>query len=280
MHTKPELLEALQAHRIRLTKRLGQTYLIDPRASVRLLEVCGLSSDDRVVEIGAGLGALTLPLAERVRQVAAIEVDPRVSEVLRTRVSGFSHVQVHCEDVLTVDWSRYHGWKVIGMIPYHITSLILVALSEATPHLADIWLGMQREVAQRLSATPSTKAYGRLTVLAQYRWQVKIAAPIPRHQFFPVPKVDSCWVHCAPRTVPLPVENEALFFAVVKAAFAQRRKTLQNCLRELEPPTLASGLSAGQAAAALERAGLAPAVRGEQLSLDDFTRLSNAIHHR
>ncbi len=273
MHTRSELRELLQAHRLRLTKRLGQTYLVDARIASRLLGACRFSSDDRVVEIGAGLGALTLPLAHMVRQVVALEVDAGICEVLRARVSALPQVEVRCEDVLTVDWSLYAGWQVIGMIPYHITSPILVALSEATAHLADIWLGMQREVARRLSAAPGTKAYGRLTVLAQYRWEVKELVRIPRQHFFPVPAVESSWVRLSPRATPVAVDDEALFFAVVKAAFSQRRKTLQNCLGELEQPAL----DRSQVTAALERAGLEPRIRGEQLSLDAFARLSNSI---
>ena len=189
------------------------------------------------------------------------------------RLGALPQAQVRCEDVLAVDWSRYAGWKVVGMIPYHITSPILVALSEMARHLSEIWLGIQREVAQRLCARPGTKAYGRLTVLAQYRWQVKEFVRISRRNFFPVPKVDSCWVRLSPRAPLLPAEEEALFFAVVKAAFSQRRKTLHNCLRELEYPVL----TRPQAAAAIERAGLAPSVRGEALSLDAFARLSKSL---
>ena len=272
-HTKTELLELLQAHGIHLKKRLGQTYLIDPRLAARLIAECRFSPEDRVVEIGAGLGALTLSLAHAVRSVVALDVDPLVCEALRLRVGARPQVDVRCEDVLAVDWSRYTGWKVVGMIPYQITSPILVALSEASRHLAEIWLGVQREVAQRLSAQPGTKAYGRLTVLAQYRWIVKSQARIPRHRFFPIPKVDSCWVQLSPRAPLLPVEEERLFFAVVKAAFSQRRKTLQNCLLELEEPALDRPL----AAAAIERAGLVPSVRGETLSLDAFARLSKSL---
>jgi len=193
MHTKTELLELLQTHHIRLTKRLGQSYLVNPQTTARLVELCQFSATDRVVEIGAGLGALTVPLAQAVRQVVALEVDEQVTEVLRTRVAAYPGVEVQCQDVLTVDWARYAGWKVAGMIPYHITSPILVALSEMKK-LGGIWLGVQREVAQRLAASPGTKAYGRLTVLAQYRWNVSVLATISRQQFFPIPKVE-LWHH-------------------------------------------------------------------------------------
>ncbi len=276
MHTKTELLELLRGQGIRLTKRLGQTYLVNPSLASRLISECHFTPEDRVVDIGAGLGALTIPLAETVREVVALDVDPAVCDTLRQRLASKPHVQVRCEDVLTVDWSRYAGWKVVGMIPYHITSPILVALSEGSHHLAGIWLGMQREVAQRLSAQPGTKAYGRLTVLAQYRWDVKELVRIGRQHFFPVPKVESCWVRLSARATPVAVEDEALFFAVVKAAFSQRRKTLRNCLRELEHPTL----DGDQVAAVLERAGLPPLVRGETLSLTSFAHLSNSIMTR
>jgi len=274
MHTKSELLELLRAHRIRLQKRLGQHYLIDPRLTTQLVNTCELSAHDRVVEIGAGLGALTDLLAARANQVLAVEVDHAICELLKVRMKELPNVQVLCQDILGFSWERVSGSKVVGTIPYHITSPILVSLCEQSTTIAEVWLGLQREVASRLQATPGTKAYGRLTILVQYRFEVEAIMRIPRSAFFPQPQVDSVWVRLAPRPSPaVVVRDERLFFEVVKVAFSQRRKTLLNCLVTLTRPRL----DRDGAASVIRQAGLLPRVRGEELSLESFARLADAV---
>jgi len=274
MHTKSELLELLRAHRIRLQKRLGQHYLIDPRLTTQLVNTCELSAHDRVVEIGAGLGALTDLLAARANQVLAVEVDHAICELLKVRMKELPNVQVLCQDILGFSWERVSGSKVVGTIPYHITSPILVSLCEQSTTIAEVWLGLQREVASRLQAKPGTKAYGRLTILVQYRFEVEAIMRIPRSAFFPQPQVDSVWVRLAPRPSPaVVVRDERLFFEVVKVAFSQRRKTLLNCLVTLTRPRL----DRDGAASVIRQAGLLPRVRGEELSLESFARLADAV---
>ncbi len=274
MHTKTELLDLLQANRLTLKKRLGQHYLIDPHTTRRLVSSCELSPEDTVVEIGAGLGALTNALADAVRAVVAVELDPGICALLSSRLAGYSNVRVVCEDILSFAWSAYPGAKVVGAIPYQITSPILVSLCEHTPQVASVWLGMQQEVATRLTARPGTKAFGRLTVLVQYRFVVEQLMRIPKAAFFPQPKVDSAWVRLTPRRSPaVAVRDESVFFAVVRAAFGQRRKTLLNCLRHVTGP----GLSREAAVEALRAADLPPAVRGEELSLEAFARLADIL---
>lgn len=274
MQTSTELRELLRAHRLRLTKPLGQNFLVDARAAARLLAACDLTPRDTVVEIGAGLGALTGLLAEAAGRVIAVEVDRKISALLKDRFAQRSNVEVAAQDILAFPWERYAGSKVVGMIPYRITSPILVNLCEHADHLRGVWLGMQREVAQRLAARPATKAYGRLTILVQRRFDVKELHRIPRSAFFPQPNVDSSWIRLTPRRSPeVAVDDERLFFAVVQAAFSQRRKTLANCLAR------AGGLRLGRdgATEALARAGLPARVRGEELSLEQFAALSRAI---
>jgi len=274
MHTKSELLELLRANGLRLRKGLGQNYLVDPRITARLIERCELLSTDTVIEIGAGLGALTAPLAQRVQRVLAIEIDRSMAALLTSRMATRPNVQVLCHDVLVFEWSRYPAAKVVGAIPYQITSPILVKLCEHPSPLAAMWLGMQREVAQRLTARPGTKAYGRLTILVQYRFDTTQLMTIPRTAFFPQPRVDSAWVRLLPRRAPVvAVTDERLFLEVVRAAFSQRRKTLLNSLGQLKTPQLTKP----EAAELLHRAGLPPRVRGEELSVETFAKLANIL---
>lgn len=274
MHTKRELLELLREHGLRLTKRRGQHYLTDPRLAARVVDACELTSDDTVIEIGAGLGALTDLLAAKAKRVVAVEVDRAICEILRERVAHLGNAQVLCEDILAFRWDRYRGSKVVGAIPYHITSPILVELCKHAAEVSGAWLGLQREVADRLNATPGTKAYGRLTILIQRHFVTTPLLRMPRGAFFPQPEVDSVWVQLVPRpSRAVSVSDERLFVDVVRAAFGQRRKTLVNCLTTLERPRL----DRAQAAAAIREAGLTGAVRGEELSLEAFARLANVL---
>lgn len=272
MHTKAELLTLLRAGGIRLSKRLGQHYLVDPNICRKLVGLCELSLDDTVVEIGAGLGALTDLLAARAKRVVAVEVDRAVSESLRRRLAHLANVQTLCRDILEFSWTQYRGSKVVGAIPYHITSPILVSLCEQASDIPMAWLGIQHEVAQRLCAAPGSKAYGRLTVLVQYRFAVSRLARIPRRAFFPQPEVDSAWVRFTPWGAPrVTLRDERFFFEIVKAAFGHRRKTLTNCLE-------AAGLIRRAEAEALLRAlRLPPSVRGEALSIEQFAALAEAM---
>lgn len=278
MHTKSELLEILRANHLRLKKRLGQHYLVDPRVVERLLRCCGITAEDTVVEIGAGLGALTEGLADAAKHVLAVELDPVICELLKTRLLARSNVHVACQDILTFAWAEASVTKAVGAIPYQITSPLLLTLCEQAVSInsafAEAWLGLQQEVAQRLDAKPGTKAYGRLTILVQYHFDVKRVMAIPRRAFFPQPNVDSSWIRLTTRPHPaVAVHDESLFFDVVRAAFAQRRKTLLNGLRQLSRISL----EREEAMSVLDRAGLSQNIRGEELSLEAFARLANAV---
>ncbi|MDP3703796.1 MAG: 16S rRNA (adenine(1518)-N(6)/adenine(1519)-N(6))-dimethyltransferase RsmA, partial [Candidatus Omnitrophota bacterium] len=274
MLTAAALKTFLRTHDVRLRKRLGQHHLVDARLVQRLVDRFNLSPRDTVVEIGAGLGALTEPMAERVARVIAVDVDRKICALLRERLAQYSNVTVVCEDILEFSWKAHEGSMVVGAIPYHITSTILVALSEHRRVIREAWLILQEEVARRLTASPGTKAYSRLSVLGQYGWDIERVMAIPRSAFFPQPEVDSACLHFRPRLRPaVAVEDELLLFEVVKAAFAHRRKTLVNCLSAHTPRLM----SRGQAEALLREVGLPVAVRGEQLSLNEFASLANAL---
>ena len=274
MLTAAELKAFLRTHDVRLTKRLGQHHLVDAPLARRLIEHIHLSPNETVVEIGAGLGALTELLAAQAGRVIAVELDRKICELLRVRLSACSNVSVLCEDILTFSWAAHQRSVVVGAIPYHITSPIIASLSDNRRAIREAWLILQAEVADRLTAKPGTKAYGRLSVLGQYGWNIETVMSIPRSAFFPQPEVDSACLRLQPRSQPpVAVVNEPLMFEVVKAAFSHRRKTLVNCLSAHEPRLM----DRAQAEALLGEVGLPIAVRGEQLSLDQFAQLTSAL---
>lgn len=274
MLTPTELAALLRAHRLRLTKRLGQHHLIDRAAIRRFVEACELSREETVVEIGAGLGALTEPLAEAAGRVVAVEVDRGLCPLLAQRMASQPNVAVDCRDILTLPDARLQDAVVAGAIPYHITSPILVWLAERRQLVRRVILLIQQEVARRLTAVPGTADYGRLSVLAQYGWQVCELFAVSRAAFFPQPDVDSACVRLTVRPQPVvAAEHEAFFFEVVKAAFSQRRKTLVNCLTG----TLAGKWTRQEVESVLIRLGHPPSVRGETLSLEQFAALTHGL---
>lgn len=272
MLTASELKSLLREHRLALTKRLGQHHLIDAGIIERFVDLCELSRQDTVVEIGAGLGALTQPLARRAGRVIAVEVDRRISTLLAQRLAGLRNVEVICQDMLEFPWQQWESVVVVGAIPYSITSPILVSLCEQRARIRRALLLMQREVAQRLLASPGTKAYGRLGLLAQYCWRVSRAINVPRSAFFPQPDVDSTGLRLVARTDPaVAVDDEPALFRLIHAAFAHRRQSLVKCLSRYG----SGGLDRSEVAQILHRVGVSATIRGEALSLEQFALLSN-----
>ena len=278
MLTALQLKALLQAQGLRLTKRLGQHHLIDPRVIAKIVETCEPLDGATVVEIGPGLGALTERLAGRARRVVAVEVDRGIAALLGLRLRALAHVEVRCEDILQFSWEPFRHALVVGAIPYHITSPILASLFDARGSIDRAVLVIQEEVAQRLAARPGTKAYGRLSVLVQYGWEVALRLGVPRGAFFPPPAVESRCVELRSRPRPaVAVASEPVFFEVVKAAFSQRRKTLANALANLPE---GRRLPRAELQALLASAGLPGSVRGETLSLETFAALANALAFR
>ena len=273
MLSAAELKSVLRARGLRLTKRLGQHHLIDARSIERVADAAGLARTERVVEIGAGLGALTEALARRACRVVAVEVDTGICAVLAERMAAYANVTVACRDILTYRPEELREAVVVGAIPYHITSDVLVWLCEARGQVRRAVLVVQREVGRRLAASPGSKAYGRLSLLAQYSWQVRELFAIGRHAFFPEPEVDSVCLSLTPVTAVAAAADEALLFAVIKAAFGQRRKTLANSLSA--DPALAIPRAAAEAV--VRSLGWSGSVRGETLTLAEFVRLTDAL---
>lgn len=274
----------LKAWNLHPKKQLGQNFLAQPATAAMIVSRAALSPEDIVLEIGPGLGALTIPAAGAARFLYAVETDAAMLERLvpELAVHDIRNVRLIKEDILRFDIPeliRAEGISrrivVMGNLPYHISSQIVVRLVEARGFISRAVLMFQREMAQRLMAGPGGKDYGRLSVMTGYCAETRSLAVIGAAQFFPRPKVDSEIVEIRFRDRPeIPAEDERFLFATVKAAFGQRRKTLRNSLSG------GLGISAGAAEQALEEAGIDPIRRAETLSVGEFVALSHALKPR
>jgi len=255
-------------------RRFGQHFLVDPNIQRKILACLDLSVRDVVLEIGPGDGALTRPVMERVRRVVAVEVDRGRAAALQASLPKRCRTTVLCQDILKTDLKeiarRFRAGRIVvlGNIPYNITSAILEFLCAASPIVKTAYLTVQKEVAGRLSAPPGTKAYGSLTCFVRHHFAVKALFYIRPGSFRPAPHVTSTFM----RLTPLDrrrsgAKSEALLFQVIRTGFGQRRKRLAKALKALVPATL---LSSANAAGFLGR-------RAEELSLEEFTALSNLI---
>ncbi len=278
MPTATDLLKKYDIHPL---KRLGQSFLIDPNIIAKIVRTADIRPDDLVIEIGAGLGVMTALLAERAKRVIAVEIDPVMIAILRNELKGFSNIEIVHTDILKYDIrSALRGaapdstLKVVGNIPYNISTQILFRLIDCRTVLSGADLMFQEEVADRVIAPPGGKDYGILSVLAGMFADISRTLSVPASCFYPVPKVDSAVLKIVFRDAPLvALHNPEFFLKVVKAAFSKRRKTLFNCLKTA--PTLALQVSALESA--LYRAGINGKRRGETLSIEEFGELANAI---
>lgn len=264
----------LHRFKLRADKKLGQNFLIDEQVVRNIVAAAQLGQQDTVLEVGPGIGTLTQGLAESGAKVIAVELDKRLLPVLATTLEGYDNVQVINNDILQVDIGEITGhipFKVCANLPYYITTPIIFALLEKKLPMECLVAMVQKEVAERMAAQPGGKDYGALSVAIQYYTEPEIAFIVPPSSFIPAPSVDSAVIVCRKRQVPpVQVEDEKLFFRVVKAAFSLRRKMLNNSLKNM-------GISAAECAAWLERAGVDGKRRAETLSLEEFARLSNSF---
>ncbi|MDR3710187.1 MAG: 16S rRNA (adenine(1518)-N(6)/adenine(1519)-N(6))-dimethyltransferase RsmA [Capsulimonadaceae bacterium] len=269
-------------------KRYGQNFLVDGNILARIVDSAELTEGAQVFEVGAGLGVLTRALAERVGdrgRVVSVEIDRDLIAVLADTLAGLPQARIVAGDVLATDLDALFTKEfdlakpvsVTANIPYSITSPLIAALLERKLPIARIVLLVQREVALRLAAAPGTSDYGAFTVFCQYHTVVENLFTVPRTVFIPAPDVTSAVVRLTPRqSPPVDVPDEAELFAVIRAAFGQRRKTLPNAL--LGDPAL--GWTRERIAQALSVAGIAPIRRGETLSLAEFAAVARAGHER
>jgi len=257
-------------------RHLGQVFLYDPSILRRIIQIAQLSKDDLVIEIGPGRGRLTKMLAERVRNVIAIELDERLFEELKVHLAGYNNVELVHGDALKYPYEDLPEFKVVANIPYYITTPLIFRLLETKQrrqadkarNLKSMTLTIQKEVAERIVAAPGGKDYGVLSVMVQYYTEPRLKFIIPRGAFRPIPKIYSAVVHFKVRQdPPVSVTDEGLFFKVVKTAFSQRRKMLPNTLKGLREDIKDK----------ITEAGIDPNRRPETLSIEEFARLSDVL---
>ena len=277
--TSPAVL--MKAWKLYPKKQLGQNFLADANMAEAIAGYAGVSADDVVLEIGAGLGSLTLPLAQQALKVIAIEKDHRLVELLNTELmaAGLDNVILLQKDILKLDipaisQAEDKDLVVVGNVPYNISSQIMVQILKARACIKKSILMFQKELALRITAPPGSKAYGRLSVMMQYCAKVRVLTEVKAKLFFPKPKIDSLVIGIDfDPEAGRQVRDEAFFFDVIKAAFSKRRKTLRNSLAGFMP-----GFDANATAKALQGAHIDPVRRAETLGVDEFVRLSNHIH--
>ena len=273
----------LERHGFTFKKSFGQNFLTDTNILQKIVDTAEIDDQVNVIEIGPGIGALTEFLAERAAEVMAFEIDHRLVPILADTLRDFDNVTVVNEDILKVDLAQHIQnfknpdlpIKVVANLPYYITTPILMHLIESGIPFSEFVVMMQKEVADRISAQPNTKAYGSLSIAVQYYMTAKVAFIVPRTVFVPAPNVDSAILKMVRRPEPaVAVEDETFFFKVSKASFTHRRKTLWNNLTGYFGKTeeIKDKLTK-----ALDQAGLSPSVRGEALSLEEFASLTDAL---
>lgn len=264
----------LQRFGIHMSKRLGQNFLIDANIVQGIVDAANVQENDRVLEIGPGIGTLTQALAETGAEVTCVELDKRLPEVLAHTLEAYDNVRVIQGNILKVNIPEIMGdkpFKVVANLPYYITTPIIMALLEKHLPITDIVVMVQKEVAERMAAQPGGKTYGALSVAVQYYTVPEIALYVPPRSFMPPPEVDSVVVNCKVRQIPaVELIDEKMFFRVVKAAFGQRRKTLNNALKSM-------GVDKNIIADVLDKAGIEATRRGETLTMEEFGAIANIL---
>lgn len=263
----------LQEYHVRPSKGWGQNFLTDRRVALRVLDAADLQPEDVMLEIGPGLGALTLLAAERVRQVIAVEVDARLVAILQTvideqRLPNITIIQANALSQSVPELLRGEPQaKVVANIPYSITSPLLEHLLKYNSYIPVIVLTVQQEVAERLVAKPGSAAYGALSLFVQYHTQAEYLGRVPNTAFYPQPEVDSAIVRLTPVPDRLPPLEQKWFFKLTRAGFGKRRKTLRNALTTLFD-------DADRASAILRRSGIHTSTRAEELGLEQWMHLA------
>ena len=262
---------------LRPTKQRGQNFVIDPNTVRRIVRASGVDGDDVVLEVGPGLGSLTLALLETVSRVVAVELDPVLAAALPGTIAAYAPDQAHRCEVVEADALRVTSipgpppTALVANLPYNVSVPVLLHLMTLLPSLRHGLVMVQAEVADRLAAPPGSRTYGVPSVKAAWFADVRRAGSVGRNVFWPMPNVDSglvAWTHREPPAVSASRED---VFAVVDAAFAQRRKTLRSTLKQLAGSALA-------AEAALAHAGVDPMARGESIGVEQFALIAEGLH--
>lgn len=274
-------IEILQKYDFKFAKKFGQNFLIDPHVLDKIISCANITKEDCVLEIGPGIGTLTQFLAEAAGAVVAVEIDNKLIPILEDTLSSYTNVTVLNEDIMKVDIDalvkEHNGGrpiKVVANLPYYITTPIIMSLLEKHVPIESITVMVQREVALRMQAGPGTKDYGALSLAVQYYCEPYLAANVPQNCFMPRPNVDSAVIHLKRFSKPpVEVEDEHLMFALIRASFAQRRKTLVNGITN----SAELSFTKEQVTDALSELSWKPDIRGETLGLEEFAELSDVL---
>lgn len=273
--------EIIQKYQFNFQKKFGQNFLIDSNILNKIVQSAEVTKEDCVLEIGPGIGTMTQYLAEAAREVVAVEIDKNLIPILKDTLSAYNNVTVINEDILKVDLNQIvqdknggRPIKVVANLPYYITTPIIMGLFENHVPLKSITIMVQKEVADRMQVGPGTKDYGALSLAVQYYAKPEIITRVPASCFMPRPNVDSTVIRLERyEEPPVSVKDEKYLFAVIRASFNQRRKTLANGL------TNAGNLGVNRQLVeeALTQMGLSATARGEALTLSQFAELSNYL---
>ena len=274
----------LEKYGFSFKKSLGQNFLIDTNILNRIVDHANLTENSGVIEIGPGIGALTEQLAKRAKKVVAFEIDQRLLPILRDTLAPYQNVHVIHNDVLKADVNEVINAElndvadimVVANLPYYVTTPIIMKILEDHLPVRGIVVMLQKEVADRIAAKPSTKEYGSLSIAIQYYMEAETVMTVPRTVFVPQPNVDSAVIRLTKRDKPAAeVQNEKFFFELIRASFAQRRKTILNNLTSNLPNGKENKEQIERALAEVE---IEPRRRGETLSIEEFAKLSDQLY--
>lgn len=274
-------IETIKKYEFAFQKKFGQNFLIDSRVLEKIMDAAEITKDDCVLEIGPGFGTMTQYLAERAREVVAVEIDKQLIPILHETLAEYDNVTIINEDILKVDigaivQEKNNGKpiKVVANLPYYITTPIIMGLFESNVPLKNITVMVQKEVADRMQVGPGTKEYGALSLAVQYYAKPYIVANVPPNCFIPRPGVGSAVIRLTRfEEPPVKVKDPDKMFKLIRASFNQRRKTLQNGISN----STELSYTKEQVANALESIGLSPTIRGEALNLEQFAALSDNL---
>ena len=274
-------IAVVQKYNFTFQKKYGQNFLIDSHVLEKIMDAAEIGKDDCVVEIGPGIGTMTQYLAERAGEVVAVEIDKNLIPILMETLVDYKNVSIINEDILKVDLNRIveeknggRPVKIVANLPYYITTPIIMGLFENHVPVKSITVMVQKEVADRMQVGPGTKDYGALSLAVQYYAKPEIVAIVPPNCFIPRPNVASAVIRltCHEKK-PVEVKNEKGMFALIRASFNQRRKTLANSLSNAQNLSL----TREQVTEALESMQLSPTIRGEALTLEQFAALADIL---
>lgn len=283
LYSPATIKDIRERYGLRLTKSLGQNFLTDKNIIDNIIEASNIGENDLVIEIGPGIGVITKEAAAKAGSVIAVEIDKNLIPILQETLADETNVKIINRDILKTDltavieeekknFPQMESVRIIGNLPYYITTPIIMKLLEDGVPADSITVMMQKEVADRIKAAPGNKERGALSVAVQYYCQVVKVTDVPKEVFVPAPKVDSTVLRLDIRKEkPVELKDDKLFFKAVKSGFAQRRKTLLNSLAS------GTGLGKDKIGQILEEAGIDPGRRAETLDIDEFAKIANGM---